>query len=41
VALGCLLAASLGDLGRALAQLGHQALHPLAPALEDLVPLHP
>jgi hypothetical protein len=36
-----LLAAALRHLCRALAQLGHESLHPLAPTLEQLVPLNP
>src|SRR5262249_54274998 len=39
--LGRLLAAALSDLRRALPQLGHESLHPLVPALEELVSVHP
>jgi hypothetical protein len=35
------LAAALRDLRRALSQLGHECLHSVATALEDLVLLNP
>jgi hypothetical protein len=41
VAFRRLLAAALGDLRRPLAELCDKGLHPLTPALEDLVPLDP
>jgi hypothetical protein len=41
MALRRLLAAALSDLRGPLSQLGNEALHPLTPALEELVPLDP